>query len=101
VAQSGDGARLVGLILLSTGSIVGAFVMVLESRHVIKTVNDVLIRSNDIHLEFFPSMLLSWRYDDFSRKMFLRWRGWRGALFPDRQQAPLHQAHPEHFPTAL
>ena len=41
---------------LSTGRIVGAFVMVLEFRHVIKTINDMhlgMIRSNDIHLEFF------------------------------------------------
>jgi hypothetical protein len=52
VAQSGDGARLAGLILLSTGSIIGAFVMVLESRHVIKTVNDVCVHAGDIHLEF-------------------------------------------------
>jgi hypothetical protein len=68
VAQSGDRARLAGLILPSAGSIVGAFMMVLESRHVIKTVNDVwvhpgVIRGNDIHLEFFQS-----RYDSFSRR---------------------------------
>jgi hypothetical protein len=58
VAQSGDRAGLAGLIPLSTGRIVGAFVMVLEFRHVIKTINDIwvhpaVIRSNDIHLEFF------------------------------------------------
>jgi hypothetical protein len=82
VPQSSDRARLVAVIPVGTGSIVGALVMILECGHVIETVNDIwthpeasssggvvvtivttpaesgeifILRSHDIHLEFFCS----------------------------------------------
>jgi hypothetical protein len=40
-AQNGDGAGLATVILHGTGGIVGALMMILEWRHIIKAVNDI------------------------------------------------------------
>jgi hypothetical protein len=78
VAQSGDRVVLAGFIPLGTGSIIGAFMMVLEYGHVIKTVNHmevsgmVVVIMRNVHLEFFLPFcvrvcLLSLRYGAFRR----------------------------------